>query len=68
MFRKVEYWLEFPSVGFADLTAARTCAAHFVHWSNHEHRHSGIHYVSPEQRHAGQDDGKILAVRHALFF
>ncbi|QBY56464.1 hypothetical protein E0W60_36395 (plasmid) [Cupriavidus oxalaticus] len=28
--------------------------------------HSGIRYVSPAQRHAGQDD-KILAARHALY-
>ena len=28
------------------------------------HRHSGIRYVSPAQRHAG-DDQAILAARHA---
>ena len=27
----------------------------FVHWYNHEHRHSGIRYVTPAQRHAGED-------------
>jgi hypothetical protein len=32
----------------------------------HEHRHSGIRYVSPAQRHAGHD-AKILAQRHALY-
>jgi putative transposase len=36
-----------------------------VHWYNHEHRHSGIRYVSPAQRHAG-DDHAILAARHDL--
>ncbi|MCW8207649.1 hypothetical protein D8B24_11425 [Verminephrobacter aporrectodeae subsp. tuberculatae] len=34
---------------------ARAWAAHFVHWYNHDHRHSGIRYVSPAQRHAGQE-------------
>jgi hypothetical protein len=29
-------------------------------------RHSGIRYVSPQQRHAG-DDKAILAARHALY-
>ena len=29
--------------------------ATFVHWYNHEHRHSAIRFVTPEQRHAGQD-------------
>jgi hypothetical protein len=48
------------------LAEARGWAARFVHWYNHEHRHSGIRYVSPAQRHAGQDTN-ILAARHALY-
>ena len=31
-----------------------------------DHRHSGIRYVSPAQRHAGEDHA-ILAARHALY-
>jgi hypothetical protein len=37
-----------------------------VHWYNHDHRHSGIRYVSPAQRHAGEDQA-ILAARHNLY-
>jgi putative transposase len=37
-----------------------------VHWYNRDHRHSGIRYVSPAQRHAGDDHG-ILAARHGLY-
>jgi hypothetical protein len=37
-----------------------------VHWYNVEHLHSGIRYVSPTQRHAGQDH-EILAARHHLY-
>jgi hypothetical protein len=37
-----------------------------VRWYNHDHRHSGIRYVSPAQRHAGEDQA-ILAARHALY-
>jgi putative transposase len=33
---------------------------------NHDHRRSGIRYVSPAQRHAGEDRD-ILARRHALY-
>ena len=55
-----------PHQGFADLDQARTWAAGFVHWYNVDHRHSGIRYVSPAQRHAG-DDHAILAARHALY-
>lgn len=37
-----------------------------MHWYNFDHRHSGIRYVSPAQRHAGEDQA-ILAARHALY-
>jgi putative transposase len=37
-----------------------------VRWYNEEHRHSGIRYVAPAQRHAG-GDGPILAARHVLY-
>jgi putative transposase len=66
LFRTAKYRPEFPSAGFADLGAARHWAAAFVHWYNHEHRHSGIRYVTPAQRHAGQD-GALLGARHALY-
>ena len=66
LFRTAKYRPEFPTKGFADLDQARTWAAGFVHWYNVDHRHSGIRYVSPAQRHAG-DDHAILAARHALY-
>ena len=48
------------------LDEARAWASHFVHWYNHDHRHSGIRYVSPAQRHAGED-AEILAARHEVY-
>lgn len=66
LFRTAKYRPEFPDKGFADLDQARAWAAHFVHWYNHAHRHSGIRYVSPAQRHAGQD-AAILAARHEVY-
>jgi putative transposase len=66
LFRTAKYRPEFPAKGFADLEAARNWAADFVHWYNHDHRHSGIRYVSPAQRHAGEDHA-ILAARHAVY-
>ena len=66
LFRTAKYRPEFPVRGFADLDTARAWASAFVHWYNVDHRHSGIRYVSPAQRHAG-DDQKILAARHALY-
>jgi len=66
LFRTAKYRPEFPPKGFADLEAARQWALRFVQWYNHEHRHSGIRYVTPAQRHAGQD-GRVLDARHALY-
>jgi putative transposase len=66
LFRTAKYRPEFPARGFSDLAAARQWAVRFVQWYNHEHRHSGIRYVTPAQRHAGQDS-HLLAARHALY-
>ena len=66
LFRTAKYRPEFPAQGFADLEEARAWAAAFVRWYNFDHRHSGIRYVSPAQRHAGEDHA-ILAARHALY-
>lgn len=66
LFRTAKYRPEFPEHGFADLNAARDWATGFVHWYNLEHRHSGIRYVTPAQRHAGQDH-EILRARHQIY-
>ena len=67
LFRTAKYRPEFPaSGGFKDLQAARQWASAFVHWYNHDHRHSGIRYVSPAQRHDGTDVA-ILAARHDVY-
>lgn len=66
VFRTAKYRPEFPAGGFETLEEARAWAHRFVHWYNHEHRHSGIRYVTPAQRHAGEDHA-ILAERHAVY-
>ena len=66
LFRTAKYRPGFPTGGFADLEVARRWAADFVRWYNIEHRHSGIRYVSPAQRHAGQDI-EILAARREVY-
>jgi putative transposase len=66
LFRTAKYRPDFPLRGLADLDAARQWAACFVHWYNQEHRHSAIRYVTPAQRHAGQDHS-LLEARHALY-
>ena len=66
LFRTAKYRPEFPLRGFEDLEAARSWASGFVHWYNVEHRHSGIRYVTPSQRHA-LEDRAILAARHQTY-
>jgi putative transposase len=66
LFRTAKYRPEFPAKGFGNLEQARDWAADFVRWYNFDHRHSGIRYVSPAQRHAGEDH-RILAARHDLY-
>ncbi len=66
LFRTAKYRPEFPVQGFAGLYEARAWAADFVHWYNVEHRHSGIRYVTPAQRHAGEDS-TLLAARHEVY-
>ena len=58
------HWLH--EAGDNCLDVRRGWAADFVEWYNFDHRHSGIRYVSPAQRHAGEDH-RILAARHDLY-
>jgi transposase InsO family protein len=66
LFRTAKYRPEFPDGGFTDLEEARVWGAQFVHWYNFEHRHSGIKFVTPAQRHAGEDV-EILSARDVLY-
>lgn len=66
LFRTAKYRPEFPDKGFRTLDEARQWAADFVHWYNHDHRHSSIRYVTPAQRYSGEDRA-ILAARHEVY-
>ena len=66
LFRTAKYRPEFPRKPFASLEQARSWAAWFVDWYNTEHRHSEIRFVTPQQRHDGEDV-EILARRTALY-
>jgi transposase InsO family protein len=64
LFKTAKYRPEYPRRGFATLDEARRWAADFVRWYNHEHRHSGIHYVTPVERHDGRDRAVLEARKH----
>jgi transposase InsO family protein len=44
-----------PSKPFESLDDARQWVATFCGWYNHSHRHSGLKFVTPVQRHNGED-------------
>lgn len=54
-FRTMKYAPSWPRKGFATLDAAREWVHKFMHWYNEEHQHSGIQFVTPAQRHRGED-------------
>ena len=65
-FRTCKYRPEYPAEGFANLDEARQWVLAFVRWYNEEHRHSGIRFVTPAQRHRGEDEA-ILAQRRIVY-
>jgi len=50
----VKYRPDYPRKPFASKDQACQWVASFVDWYNHQHRHSGIKFVTPQQRHDGQ--------------
>lgn len=64
-FRTLKYRPNYPK-RFASLAAAREWLDRFVAWYNTEHQHSGVSFVTPEQRHMGEDHA-ILENRKKVF-
>lgn len=66
LFRTLKYRPEYPEQAFEDLAAARSWVDGFTQWYNCDHLHSAIKFVTPEQRHTGQDID-ILISRRAVY-
>jgi transposase InsO family protein len=66
LFRTAKYRPEYPRSPFESLEAARRWATWFVGWYNTQHRHSAIKFVTPDERHTGEDV-EILARRTVLY-
>ena len=66
LFRTLKYRPEYPEQPFESLEEARRWVEEFVGWYNHEHRHSGIRFVTPARRHAG-DERDILKNREEVY-
>lgn len=66
IFRTCKYRPDFPSKGFSDLTEARTWVLSFTRWYNKEHRHSGLNFLTPNQRHDGSTE-QIFEQRRKVY-
>ena len=49
LFKTLKYRPAYPRRAFENLLAARQWVGTFVQWYNHEHRHSAIGFVTPQQ-------------------
>lgn len=66
LFKTLKYQPGAPSQPFDNLEAARQWVAGFVIWYNEEHRHSALQFVTPGQRHRGEDHA-LLAQRRQVY-
>ncbi len=66
LFRTLKYRPDYPEKRFETLIIARQWVNRFVDWYNQEHLHSSIKFVTPEQRHHG-DDKEVLAKRKEVY-
>mgnify|MGYP001823256514 CR=1 FL=1 len=66
LFKTLKYVPAYPSKPFESVEEARQWVAKFSEWYNHSHHHSGLKFVTPEQRHSGEDKA-ILKQREAVY-
>ena len=66
LFKTLKYHPGYPDSAFDDMGKARKWVLKFVHWYNEIHHHSAIKFVTPGQRHRGEDIA-ILKRRDELY-
>jgi transposase InsO family protein len=66
LFRTLKYRPEYSEKAFNNLATVRAWVKGFVHWYNNEHLHSAIKFVTPKQRHKGEDK-EILVKRKCVY-
>lgn len=66
IFRTLKYRPGYPRSPFADLKAARNWLHGFAQWYNEDHKHSGLKFLTPAQRHRGEAD-QLLTRRKAVY-
>jgi len=67
LFKTLKYRPNFPLTDkFETIFDARSWVVQFCKWYNDEHRHSGLKFITPNQRHVG-DDKAIMKNRHNVY-
>lgn len=66
VFRTLKYRPVYPYQGFEDIDQARKWVYEFAGWYNEEHRHSGLNFVTPNQRHQRLDI-EIMERRRSVY-
>ena len=67
LFRTLKYYTRFPTNNqFKTVIDARNRCEAFTQWYNHEHLHSALKFITPLQRHTGQDI-LIRSKRHQIY-
>lgn len=66
LFKTLKYQPDFPAQPFDGLASARRWVEGCVAWYHEHHRHSALKFVTPGQRHRGEDQA-LLARRRLLY-
>ena len=64
--KTLKYRPDYQPKGFATLLEAREWVSLFVQWYNYEHHHSGLKFLTPDQRRSGKSQ-EILEKRHQVY-
>ena len=66
LFRTMKYRPEYPAEPFDTVAEAREWVLQFARWYNHEHKHSALKFITPNERHTGKDK-TIMASRKKTY-
>ena len=66
LFKTLKYCPNYQPKGFETIEKAREWVSLFVNWYNHDHHHSALSFLTPEQRRSGNARA-ILARRKEIY-
>lgn len=61
LFKTMKYHCSYPNEPFEYINTAKDRVNSFVTWYNYEHRHSALKFVTPHQKHTGEDNRLLTA-------